>query len=272
MSSSGVDYRTNSQGLLEVFHPETGSYVPVTTLLQIIDGLRVTLAPKDFNKIQEILQESQQIESSFTSHLQQLFSTIAVINSKLSISSGGESTDVANFLLRLVNDLDNVKTSLVNLQEYNERIWFSNYDTVSNKSSVNKLGELLAGINSVLSQISLLLTTQDATNTRLNSINGDMAILLNRVVEVRDRISGGGNSRVRLNRSALDINNTLHQIDQGYVKLSLGTIKEPAIIGGISFNEGSGIDEEYNTHADYPAISIDTRGGGRVVGWVYKLT
>ena len=52
-----VSYRTNANGMIEVFHEETGGYAPLMTLLQITGGLRTSLTTDQINLIDSLLKE-----------------------------------------------------------------------------------------------------------------------------------------------------------------------------------------------------------------------
>jgi hypothetical protein len=50
--------RTNSEGLLEILHPETGAYVPASTLLQVEGGLLTALVPNQLTLLADIQEAS----------------------------------------------------------------------------------------------------------------------------------------------------------------------------------------------------------------------
>lgn len=271
-SSSSVNYRTSESGMLEILHPETNSYTPVVTLLQLVDGFRVALASGDRAQMDAILNRAAQIEQVVQERVQELHSVASLINGKMSVAPSQESRSVADLLLELTNDMENLKLSATNLRDLSEQIWLGQYDGATQEGSVKKLMRIIDRIGDAILATTAVSNNQQTTNSKLNTIAGDVVTLVNRVVEVRDRISGGAGGRVRLMRSALNISNTYVDIEGGYVKLSLAVVAEPVTIGGVSLPEGSGVDEGYNAYADYPPISVDTRNGGRAIGWIYRVS
>ena len=56
-----MSFRINSRGQLELFHPETNSYVPAISLLTSIDGLYAALVPEQKAILDQIIAQLQQL-------------------------------------------------------------------------------------------------------------------------------------------------------------------------------------------------------------------
>ncbi len=88
--------RTNSEGLLEILHPETGAYVPASTLLQVEGGLLAALVPDQMALLSDIRNSS--------SYLQSIENTLSDVRSELIDTSTKVSQ--SNNLLALLTQVD----------------------------------------------------------------------------------------------------------------------------------------------------------------------
>lgn len=96
--------RTNAAGELQILHPETGAYVPATTLLQVENGLLAALVPEQVALLADIRNGSaylRTIESALIDVRTELFS----VTTKLTDSNNLLTTlDQINAIIATVRD------------------------------------------------------------------------------------------------------------------------------------------------------------------------
>lgn len=102
--------RTNAEGLLEILHPETGAYVPASTLLQVEGGLLAALVPDQLKLLLDIREASnylQQIEAALLDIRTEIFA----VDDKLA-----QSNNLLGTLSQINDALSVVKDAIDSLE------------------------------------------------------------------------------------------------------------------------------------------------------------
>lgn len=102
--------RTNTDGLLEILHAETGAYVSAMTLLQTEGGLLTSLVPAQTALISDIRNAS--------AYLEYINSELTAIRTEL-ISSGSKTTQSNIFLSQVNESLANVNGAIGSIEALN---------------------------------------------------------------------------------------------------------------------------------------------------------
>lgn len=252
-----VSYRKNGSGLLEIWHPETNSYAPVVTPLQLEGGLRVALADGDLAKVQAILDRATAIEAAIADRAVELRTASERIDGRLALA-GAEGRSAADLLLESVTRLGELKSLSQGIRDVSGQIWSALYDSGASEGASAKLQGIRDALDALAAGDE---ARENATISRLDAISADVAEILARTPT----------GTVRLKRAAVDVGGEVYVIPEGYAKLSLAVVSGTVVVGGVPMGELAEFSEEYDPRADYPALTVDASGGGRAVGFVYRI-
>jgi len=154
--------RTNTDGLLEILHSETGAYVPAIALLQTEGGLLTSLVPAQTALISDIRNAS--------AYLEYINSELTSIRTEL-ISSGNKTTQSNVFLSQVDEALTNVNGAIDSLESLSATT--NTLLEVLQSSLVQVSGKLPASLGVKIrdASLSVALASDSTVFTSLNNIS-----------------------------------------------------------------------------------------------------
>jgi len=157
--------RTNTDGLLEILHPETGAYVSATALLQTEGGLLTSLVPAQVALISDIRNAS--------AYLEYINSELTAIRTEL-ISSENKITQSNVFLNQVNESLANVNEAIDSLESLNAA---ANALLETVRSSLVQVSEKLPGSLGAKARDASLSVALASDSTVFSSLNDILAAL-----------------------------------------------------------------------------------------------
>ncbi|NJR25769.1 MAG: hypothetical protein HC786_28450 [Richelia sp. CSU_2_1] len=175
--------RTNSEGLLEILHSETGAYVPASLLLQVEEGMLASLVPNQLALISDI--------ASAISRLTAIESLLEAV--RLEVASCDDRLALSNSTLNLLSSIDTALTSLRNATD--------SLEGLGGAANV-----LLAAVQSEISVLSGKLPASLGAKTVAQSLSVAIASdsqMLSNLSSIVTALSDGANGSVSAILSAL---------------------------------------------------------------------
>lgn len=162
-----VSYRTNPEGMLEVFHEATGGYAPLMTLLQITGGLQTSLTSEQIGLVDSLVSELTEFKQlNLAKMTELLLKQDQLINGTLETSGVSVSRLVENCRL-LIAGINQTLNTVSSKQDSIASYLYSNNNETSLIQETEKTFDELERLAVTVTQIKSRL---DDHSTRLDNI------------------------------------------------------------------------------------------------------
>lgn len=191
-----VSYRTNQDGMLEVFHEASGGYTPLMTLLQITGGLKTSLTSEQINLIDSLVQELTEFKQSNSTKLTELLlKQDQLMNGILELSGVSVSRLVENCRLLIAG----MNATLNTVSSRQESIANYLYSNTSETSLIQETGNIFGELEQLTVVVTQIKSRLDDHSTRLENIaqGSQSATLIALSQAIRDRLPDRANPVVR---------------------------------------------------------------------------
>lgn len=191
-----VSYRTNQDGMLEVFHEASGGYTPLMTLLQITGGLKTSLTPDQINLIDSLVQELTEFKQINSEKMTEL-----LLKQDRLISGTLELSGVS--VVRLVENcrqlIAGVNTTLNTVSSKQDSIANYLYNDLNEISLIQETGRVFDELEQLTVIINQIKSRLDDCSIRLdNIVQGSQATtIINAVESIKSRLPNGSSPVLR---------------------------------------------------------------------------
>ena len=179
-----VEYRTNTEGLLEVFHEPSGGYTPLMTLLQITGGLKTALTSDQIAIIDNIAKELTEIKQSNANQLTTLIQKQEqLITGTLEISGVSVARLVENCRLLIAG----INQTLNTINSKQDQISGYLYSDNTDLSLIQEAGNIFDELESLTPIINQLKNRLDEVYGRLDFLakQSQVTTIITRLDEIK---------------------------------------------------------------------------------------
>lgn len=259
-----VSYRTNQDGMLEIFHEASGGYTPLITLLQITGGLKTSLTSEQINLIDSLVQELTEFKQlNSTKMIELLLKQDQLMSGILELSGVSISRLVENCRLLIAG----MNATLNTVSSRQDSIANYLYSNISETSLIQETGKIFDELEQLTVVVTQIKSRLDDHSTRLDNIaqGSQSATLIGLSQAIRDRLPDRNNPLIRnpfalvtTTPGSIPANHVYSSIYSrtGSVTLTSTNISNLVIPAGESFINEQVFGESYGSISYVPAGEV----------------